>query len=184
MKKALAMMKRPLAYYVKRFEGLNCNKRQGETAPHKAVMLLAVIEEVACGNITNGFVPLNERMVEAFERQWERHVGESALFNPVFATPFFHLEFESFWELMRRDPFQKRQEYTLPQLRENFYGAKIPDELCEYMAEPASRRVLQKALIEQYLPNSDAHRDGIAAEGSEAYNPDSTVGNLLNKWTA
>lgn len=163
----------PLQYYISCFGRMNCNKRKGETAPHKAVLLLAVIEEVRLGHITNGFVPLNDQMVAAFKREWRRYVGESELFNPVFETPFFHLDYEPFWELMKREPFKVMREYSLPRLRENFFGAKIPDELCDYMADDASCRLLKKALIEKYLPHIDSiNAQNIAAETSTSYGSD------------
>ena len=159
-----------LAYYIDCFGRMNCNKRKGETAPHKAVLLLAVIEEVRLGHITNGFIPLNGQMVAAFKRQWRRFVGESELFNPVFETPFFHLDYEPFWKLMKREPFKVMREYSLPRLRENFFGAKIPDELCDYMADETSRRLLKNALIEKYLPNIDNNSaQSLAAETSTSY---------------
>lgn len=166
-------MSNTLSYYIACFSRLNCNKRKGETAPHKAVLLLAVIEEVRLGHITNGFVPINERMVNAFKREWRRYVGDSVLFNPVFETPFFHLDYEPFWELMKRKPFTKQREYSLPRLCENFYGAKIPKELCDYMADDTSRKVLKCTLLEKYFPNYFENRDNsIAAETSQSYTSD------------
>lgn len=161
-----------LQYYIACFGRMNCNKRHGETAPHKAVMLLTVIEEVKRGHITNGFIPLNDRMVEAFKREWKQYVGETELFNPVFETPFFHLSNEPFWELMRREPFSFRPEYSLSRLRENFYGAKIPDELCEFMQNETSRRQLKRVLLEKYLPKSNRTEEiliTIAAERIKRY---------------
>lgn len=163
-------MELPLQYYINCFGRMNCNKRKGETAPHKAVLLLAVMEEVRRGYITNGFIPLNDSMVDAFKREWRKYVGESFLFNPVFETPFFHLDNEPFWDLMKREPFHAQREYSLSRLRENFYGAKIPDELCEYMADDAFRLKLKQALLDKYLPDCEhSHTISIAAESSPSY---------------
>ena len=146
---------RPLPYYLQCFAKLNCNKQRGLVAPHKAVLLIAVMEDVAHGLITNGFVPVNDRMVDSFNRVWERLVGESSVFNPVFSTPFYHLSSEPFWKLMRTDEYRQQREYSLPRLRESFYGAKLPDDLMGYMEDDGCRRLLTKVLLERYIPNSD-----------------------------
>ncbi len=97
---------------------MNCNKYRGQVVPHKAMMLIAVMEETTNGHITNGFVPHNDRMVKAFEYAWRRYVGASSVFNPAFATPFFHLSNEQFWKLMKSDCYVEKKEYSLGALRD------------------------------------------------------------------
>lgn len=60
-----------LQYYISCFTSMNCNKYRGQVAPHKAMMLIAVMDEIANGHLTNGFVPHNDRMVKAFECTWQ-----------------------------------------------------------------------------------------------------------------
>lgn len=141
-----------LQYYVSCFASLNCAKVQGQFAPHKAMMLIAVMEEIVNGHLTNGFVPHNDRMVKAFEAAWRRYVGDSSVFNPAFATPFFHLANEPFWKLMKTDGYIEKKEYSLNALRESFYGAKLPDDLWDFMEEPACRHRLKRALLDKYCP--------------------------------
>ena len=165
-----------LQYYIACFSAMNCNKRQGQIAPHKAMMLLAVMEETAKGHITNGFVPHNERMVRAFEEAWKRYVGESHLFNAAFATPFFHLASEPFWSLMRSDSYVAKEEYSLRALRESFFGAKLPDDLATYMADTACRHRLKRALLDKYVPNhADTGSTPMAAEPAPEYNKPATT---------
>ena len=148
-----------LQYYISCFTSMNCNKYRGQVAPHKAMMLIAVMEEIANGHITNGFVPHNDRMVKAFEYTWQRYVGVSGVFNPVFETPFFHLSNEPFWKLMKSDCYVEKKEYSLGVLRESFYGAKISDDLYQYMEEPASRQRLMRALLDKFVPNWNDNED-------------------------
>ena len=150
---------------------MNCNKYRGQVAPHKAMMLIAVMEETANGHITNGFVPHNDRMVKAFEYAWRRYVDASSVFNPAFATPFFHLSNEPFWTLMKSDCYVEKKEYSLGALRESFFGAKLPDDLCQYMAEPASRQRLMRALLDKFVPNWNDNEDTwMVAESEIEYN--------------
>lgn len=139
--------------YISCFTSMNCNNYRGQVAPHKAMMLIAVMEEIANGHTTNGFVPHNDRMVKAFEYTWQRYVGVSGVFNPVFATPFFHLSNEPFWTLMKSDCYVEKKEYSLKTLRESFFGTKLPDDLFQYMEEPASRYRLIRALLDKFIPN-------------------------------
>lgn len=138
---------------------MNCNKYRGQIAPHKAMMLIAVMDEISNGHLTNGFVHHNDRMVKAFECAWRRYVDASSVFNPVFATPFFHLSNEPFWKLMKSDCYVEKKEYSLGALRESFYGAKLPDDLCQYMAEPARRQRSKRALLDKFIPKWNDNED-------------------------
>ena len=64
-----------LQYYISCFTSMNCNKYRGQVAPHKAMMLIAVMDEIANGHLTNGFVPHNDRMVKAFECTWQKYIS-------------------------------------------------------------------------------------------------------------
>lgn len=168
-----------LQYYISCFTSMNCNKYRGQVAPHKAMMLIAVMEEIANGHLTNGFVPHNDRMVKAFETAWKKYVGNSDFFNPIFATPFFHLSNESFWKLMKSDCYVERKEYSLGALRESFYGAKLPDDLCLYIEEPASRLRLKRALLDMFIPNwKDNEATWIVTE-SEKHSQSNDKGTFL-----
>ena len=159
-----------LQYYIFCFSSMNCNKYRGQVAPHKAMMLIAVMEEVANGHITNGFVPLNDTMVRAFESAWKRYVGSSSVFNPVFATPFFHLGNEPFWELMKSNHYVVKKEYSLGALRDSFFGVKLPDDLFGYMEDATSRQLLKRALLEKYVPQlTDNECTQLVAESDAKY---------------
>ena len=154
-----------LQYYISCFMSMNCNRYRGQVAPHKAMMLIAVMEEIANGHLTNGFVPLNDVMVKAFESAWHRYVDRSSVFNPVFATPFFHLSNEPFWKLMKSDRYMEKKEYSLGALRESFYGAKLSDDLFQYMENAVSRQRLKRALLDKFIPNwQDNENTSMVAE--------------------
>ena len=158
---------------------MNCNKYRGQVAPHKAMMLIAVMEEIAKGHLTNGFVPLNDTMVHAFENAWKRYVGSSSVFNPVFATPFFHLGSEPFWELMKSNHHVVKKEYSLGALRESFFGAKLPDDLFGYMEDATSRQLLKRVLLEKYVPNwIDKECVPLVAESKSEYATKSSYDSL------
>ena len=72
---------------------------------------------------------------------------------------------------MKSDCYVEKKEYSLRALRESFYGAKLPDDLCQYMAEPASRHRLKRALLDKFVPNwSDNENTWMVAESEIEYN--------------
>ncbi|MCC8088859.1 MAG: hypothetical protein LIO79_06310 [Rikenellaceae bacterium] len=157
-----------LMEYMQMFRRLNVNRRQGEAAPHKAVMMLAVMEEVCRGNIGR-VVPICDSMEQAFIREWKRYVGHHPLFNPIFATPFFHLDYEPFWHLIKSPEYEEHKEYSsMGALRRSFLGASIDLALYEYMLDPNSALMLKRVLIEKYLPSSRTFLS-IAAEDEIPY---------------
>ncbi|MCI6047271.1 MAG: hypothetical protein MR736_01635 [Prevotella pectinovora] len=54
---------------------------------------------------------------------------------------------------MKSDCYVEKKEYSLKNLRESFFGAKLPDDLFQYMEEPASRYRLIRALLDKFIPN-------------------------------
>lgn len=60
---------------------------------------------------------------------------------------------------MKSDSYIEKKEYSLGAIRESFYGAKLPDDLCQYMAEPASRQRLKRALLDKFVPNWNDNED-------------------------
>ncbi len=92
-----------LSEYLSSFLSLNTNKRLGQVAPHKAVMLLSVIDLVESGMIAASTFSLTEPLEKKFLQNWKRYVGTSILFKPTVATPFWHMQHEPFWKLHRND---------------------------------------------------------------------------------
>lgn len=141
----------PLGYYMSRFEKMNCNKYAGIIAPHKAVMLLSVMQGVKRGAITNGFVPVNEWMKALYNLIWKQCIGNHWHYDCSFETPFFHLSGEPFWKLVKRDEFVEMKKYSFAALQHSFYGAMLPDSLFSYMCDASSRDKLIRVLTEKFL---------------------------------
>lgn len=85
--------------YSEYFSNLRTAKKLGLPAPHKAVLLLSVIELVEMGVITGNRIELSERLEKTFQKLWKRYVGTSVVFQAKVATPFWHLQNEPFWNL-------------------------------------------------------------------------------------
>lgn len=84
--------------YVGALAKLNRATRNGIKAPHKPVLLLSVIQSIACGEITRNKIEITAQLVARFRDNWAWLVKEE-FFKSNFALPFFHLRTEEFWHL-------------------------------------------------------------------------------------
>ena len=142
-----------LNIYSKYFSNLRTAKKLGLPAPHKAVLLLSVMELVETGAIIGNRIELSERLEKTFLKLWKRYVGTSVVFQAKVATPFWHLQNEPFWNLYLnngKDLSTVTSPYSVSRLRENTH-AIIDQELFELMRDEDSRARLRVLLISQYL---------------------------------
>ena len=139
--------------YLQLFSDLRTAKKLGLPAPHKAVLLLSVMELVEAGVITGNRIELSERLEKTFLKLWKRYVGTSVVFQAKVATPFWHLQNEPFWSLYLndgKDLSTVTSPYSVSRLRENTH-AIIDQELFELMRNEDRRARFRVLLISQYL---------------------------------
>lgn len=123
-------------------------------APHKPLLLLAIIDLFEQGSIKANLIELNSDLGELFTVYWSRvmppdHGGNIAL-------PFFHLKSEGFWELVPHPGKENflstvHQIRSINQLLDTVIGAKLDEELYELLCAEKSRNLLRTTLIEQYF---------------------------------
>ena len=92
-----------LKHYIEKFSSLNTAKVKGHRAPHKAVLLLAVIDLVEERKITSPCIDLSDELIERFNDIWHKYLGTSAIFTPDICKPYFHMQHESFWRLVENN---------------------------------------------------------------------------------
>ena len=139
--------------YLEYFSSLRTAQKLGKPAPHKAILLLSVMELVESGVIKSNRIELTERLEQAFLKLWKRYIGTSLVFQPKIATPFWHLQNEPFWTLYMNDGTDLRMvtsPYSVKRLRENTHAVMDP-ELFALMQDEDSRARLRVTLIGQYL---------------------------------
>ena len=152
------MENKDLAYYEQLFAHLNVNKMSGQVAPHKPILLLAIMDLVECEMIMLPQVELREALIAAFKWNWVRQVQKDIRFKPVIGTPFYHMCGEPFWRLVPKDPSYAPKTTNITTLREHYQYAEIDPELFVLMLDTDARQRLRKVLIETYLTN---HNPGI-----------------------
>lgn len=125
-----------LADYIDLFSNLHTNKQNGKSAPHKAIMLLSVIDLISSQHITTNEIIYNEELEKCFLKNWKRYVKEVSIFKPKAATPFWHLNSEPFWQLIPYEggymtivKLQKGNPYSAGTIRKYIKYAVIDKEL-------------------------------------------------------
>ena len=144
--------------YKEYFSELHTNTQKGVKAPHKAIMLLSVIDLVEYGVITSIQIEFSERLEQQFQHNWSRYVGRSDVIQPRVGTPFWHLNNEPFWRLV---PYEGGDEAIAMWLQGNPYApsttrkhiryAEIDQVLFDLLQDETNRARLRTTLIKHYL---------------------------------
>lgn len=144
--------------YIIQFSSLHVNKQRGQIAPHKAILLLSVMDLVANGSINSNRIEFSDRLEEQFMLNWKLYVRKDSVFRPIAGTPFWHLQYESFWKL---EPYvggektllelKTTNPYSSSTLRTHIRYAEIDKELFMLMQSVENRKQLRDVLISTYL---------------------------------
>lgn len=84
-----------LQNYVRKFSRLRQGVTRFGSAPHKPVLLLAVIKGFEEGWIADNRIELSPELVATFKTLWQRLVQSGH--SPLIAQPFFFMRGEGFW---------------------------------------------------------------------------------------
>lgn len=143
-----------LADYIDLFSNLHTNKQKGKSAPHKAIMLLSVIDLISSQHITTNEIIYNEELEKCFLKNWKRYVKEVSIFKPKAGTPFWHLNSEPFWQLIPYEggyativELQKGNPYSAATIHKYIKYAVIDKELFLLLRDSSNRETLKRALI-------------------------------------
>jgi putative restriction endonuclease len=149
-----------LTAYLKQFASLNrapgrvWTESTRKRAPHKPILLLAVLDLVARGVITSPFIAVTDDLIELnelFNLYWRRIIplGQSS----SIAFPFSRLHNEPFWELVPQPgkeitPAAINNISSVSQLRTLALGARMDEDLFHCMQQSDSRNTLREALLQ------------------------------------
>lgn len=154
-------------YYEHCFSSLHTAMKLGKPAPHKALLLLSVIDLVESGVIVDNHIELSDILINTFNANAKKFYARSPLFKPEVTKPFFHMQHELFWRLVdsrscietamaaeRAAEYGKRKPtYSVKKLREQYRYAEIDTELFKLLKNEDARARLRVLLISTYLNN-------------------------------
>jgi len=150
-----------LESYLKHFAKLRTDtspSRWAETtchqAPHKPLLLMALIDLIAEGTVTSNLIELTSDLGELFNLYWARVMPPDRRGN--LALPFFHLRSDGFWHLVPLPGKEAilasaRQIRSVSQLGDTVLGARLDDDLYALLCDEESRNLLRAVLIETYF---------------------------------
>ncbi|WP_228282436.1 HNH endonuclease [Rubrobacter tropicus] len=144
--------------YAERFARLRTNRnRKGwsgvtaHQAPHKPLLLLCVLDLFESGKVFSNLVEITDDLAELFGRYWERVLPFGRSGN--LALPFFHLQSDGFWHLLPKheDARIGPQISSLSRLQEEVLGARLDEDLYDFVLIKEYRDRLRSVLIETYF---------------------------------
>ncbi|MDF7812774.1 HNH endonuclease [Hymenobacter sp. YC55] len=148
-----------LTQYLVRFRKLKTSRLGGEEAPYKPALLLAVLEGVENGTISDNRIVITAELLAAFQSNC-RDLSVSGRFRANnFALPFYHLKGDRFWHLQ---PFpgyallltSSGSPRSLGHLRETIAYAALDAPLWLLLQEAATRQLFRDALLDRYFPQT------------------------------
>ena len=128
-------------------------KMQGKPAPHKALLLLSVMDLVEQGIITDSKILLSDILEERFKFHAARYMGNSFIYDPKINYPYYHLRSEPFWDLVSTTgtPVPAISNYSTNNLKKHIAYARIDTELIQLLKDYNKRALLRAILITKYL---------------------------------
>jgi len=125
-------------------------------APHKPVLLLAVIELFENGELIENWIEITDSLVQTFLDIWATIVKTPHI--PTFALPFFHLKNEKgqFWKLItypgREIPTTNSNSIkSLKALEATVLAAQLSEELYVAFSDPVKRAEIKAAILAKYF---------------------------------
>lgn len=123
-------------------------------APHKPLLLLALIDLFAEGSVLGNHIKLSTELIQLFGEYWSLVMPPDS--HGSIALPFFHLKSDSFWHLIPQPGKEAmvsgaRQIRSINQLNETIVGAQLDEELYSLLCVRDMRDVLRTVLIQTYF---------------------------------
>ncbi len=149
----------PLEEFIAKFSKLNTDRGRHRwsadschRAPHKPFLLLSIMDLIAQGVITENFIEPSFELVDTWNGYWNAimPIGQQS----TMAHPFPRLKSDGFWERICNPGFDPKVEYnvsSMGKLREIYSGARLDDELFQFMQIKDSREKLRAVLTNTYF---------------------------------
>lgn len=151
-------------YYLDCFSSLNTMKKNGLHAPHKALLLLSVIDLIERGIITDCRIFLSDELIHQFKQNSSSHIANCKLFQPQINYPYYHMRSEPFWNLipMNREHIDEISNYSVSNLRKKITFAVIDLELFELLqSSSVARKTLRTILVDKYINDQHSLTDNL-----------------------
>lgn len=141
--------------YMQEFANLSVSVSKGKKLPHKAILLIALMDLIETGMITDNRIELNNMIAKAFSSTWNKYFDTNV---PTVWTPFYHLKGESFWHFKANGNEDKLTDLlsfggtpSVGKMRPIIKYAFLDKSLFDYMENDGCRDKLREVLIKTYI---------------------------------
>lgn len=140
----------------------NLNRRPSKehgAAPHKPILLLAVLDEIERGAYPSNFITITPELVASFRAYW-RVLVPPVYWQEKMAYPFRHLLQDGFWELVKDGHSLTSSQigdiYTIGQLEKAIDGAMLTPDLWQLLQDKTALNALRTFLLQTYFSRTEA----------------------------
>lgn len=146
--------------YIRLFTTMKVKKTNGRLSPHKAIMLLAVIDMIEFELTEGNRFYIDDETESSYHYNWNQYIPENMLlFKPNPWTPYWHLYQEPFWHFFAKQGKEERIDSLVPKgqtasvgkMREVIEYAYLDEELYSLLKDENSRSLLRDKLIAKYI---------------------------------
>lgn len=170
--------------YVETFGNLKPNYKYSRKTPHKAVLLLAVIDLFESRYLTDNVIHYDRTLRQTYMRVWNRVVPNERTLVADASMPFWYLQQEDFWHVVPKRGREDLVSYMYDEqvrpseqmLMDDLDYVELDEDLYFLMTIQSGRVSLRKALLENYTLFSEytieamaESKDSFDEEFSSAY---------------
>lgn len=149
--------------YIEAVKNLKTNNKWGRKSPHKAVLMLTVIELYEKNVLMDNEIRYDETLKSAFLNMWNMVLPNEPLFHPDAYLPFWYLQNDNFWHIV---PIRGKEDIlslmcdnsikpSEAKLVDSVKYAELDEDLYFLMTLPSGRSSLKRALLETYSTLTD-----------------------------
>lgn len=156
---------RGIGYYIDKIRLIKRGRAHGGRAPHKPILLLALIDLVADGTVNENLFPVSTALVEAFLKNWNLVRPE----KPAIHLPLYHLQSDGFWHLVAFPDMAVMRFGSMSELKNNIAYGRLDDELFALLLKPENRAAIRESLINHHFPKESDLFKAAAADGAFSF---------------
>ena len=156
--------------YIEAFKNLRTNNKWGRKSPHKAVLLLTIIDLYEQNVLEENEIRYDETLKSTFLKMWNLVLPNEPLFHPDAYLPFWYLQNDFFWHIV---PLRGKEDILSLMLDTNVKPSEaklidsvnyveLDEDLYFLMTLPSGRSTLKRVLMETYTTLSEKQIERLA----------------------
>ena len=162
--------------YIEAVKNLKTNNKWGRKSPHKAVLMLTVIELYEKNILMDNEIRYDETLKSTFLKIWNLVLPNEPLFHPEAYLPFWYLQGDNFWHIVpirgKEDILSLMRDTNIKpseaKLIDSVKYAELDEDLYFLMTLPSGRSSLKRALLETYTTLTNKQIDRLAESKDNA----------------